>query len=152
MSAISTGQASSQPITENIVTPVSTDYNQIQHHKQHSSNTAANMLPPTSCSAMSNSSSQIDLFSETPSKDNTGPVCVGPDSYINDDVLDLSSTGLEKLNRAAAEYVLSSTTLLLDNNCLQRLDNIHTYQCLEKVISLIVPNVSYANNMLYSYS
>ena len=144
MSAISTGQTSSQPIAENIVTPVSTDYNQIQHHKQQSSNLAANMLPPTSCNVMSNSSSQIDLFAETPSKDSTGLVCVGPDSYTSDDVLDLSSTGLEKLNRAAAEYVLSSTTLLLDNNCLQRLDNIHTYQCLEKVISLIASNISHA--------
>ncbi len=41
--------------------------------------------------------------------------------------------GLEKLTRAAPEWQLNTTTLLLDGNSLQRLDNIHTYQCVEKV-------------------
>jgi len=38
--------------------------------------------------------------------------------------------------RATPQLVLNTTTLLLDNNNLSRLDNIHTYQCLEKVSSL----------------
>ena len=50
------------------------------------------------------------------------------------ETLDLSSHGLTKLSRAAPGYDLTTLTLLLDNNSLQRLDNIHTYQCLEKVI------------------
>ena len=41
--------------------------------------------------------------------------------------------GLEKLHRATPELILNTTTLVLDNNKLARLDNIHTYQCLEKV-------------------
>ena len=49
------------------------------------------------------------------------------------DTLDLSSNQLEKLARATPELILNTTTLLLDNNNLVRLDNIHTYQCLEKV-------------------
>ena len=49
------------------------------------------------------------------------------------ETLDLSSHGLIKLSRAAPGYDLTTLTLLLDNNSLQRLDNIHTYQCLEKV-------------------
>ena len=49
------------------------------------------------------------------------------------ETLDLSSHGLTKLSRAAPGYDLTTLTLLLDNNSLQRLDNIHTYQCLEKV-------------------
>ena len=49
------------------------------------------------------------------------------------ETLDLSAHGLTKLNRAAPGYELTTMTLLLDNNSLQRLDNIHTYQCLEKV-------------------
>ena len=55
--------------------------------------------------------------------------------YFSDDpeTLDLSSHGLTKLSRAAPGYELTTMTLLLDNNSLQRLDNIHTYQCLEKV-------------------
>lgn len=60
---------------------------------------------------MANSSSQLDVFAETPSKDNTGTVCVGPDTYISDGVLYVSSTGHEKLNRALAAYVLSSTII-----------------------------------------
>ena len=87
---------------------------------------------------MSNSSSQIDLFAETPSMDTAGTICSSSDIYGNVGVLDLSGTGLEKLNRAAPDYVLNTTTLLLDNNCLQRLDNIHTYQCLEKVIRISI--------------
>ncbi len=52
----------------------------------------------------------------------------------NDDcVLDLRNRGLEKLSRAAPEWQLNTITLLLDGNNLQRLDNIHTFQCLEKV-------------------
>ena len=35
--------------------------------------------------------------------------------------------------RATPELILNTTTLLLDKNKLTRLDNIHTYQCLEKV-------------------
>ena len=49
------------------------------------------------------------------------------------DTLDLTAHGLEKLSRATPELILNTTTLLLDNNTLTRLDNIHTYQCLEKV-------------------
>ena len=50
------------------------------------------------------------------------------------ETLDLGSHGLTKLSRAAPGYDLTTLTLLLDNNSLQRLDNIHTYQCLEKVL------------------
>ena len=49
------------------------------------------------------------------------------------DTLDLSSQELTKLTRAAPECTLNTMTLILDNNSLQRLDNIHTYQCIEKV-------------------
>ena len=49
------------------------------------------------------------------------------------DTLDLAGAGMEKLSRATPELILNTTTLVLDNNKLQRLDNIHTYQCLEKV-------------------
>ena len=60
------------------------------------------------------------------------------------DTLDLSSQSLDKLSRATPELILNTTTLLLDNNSLVRLDNIHTYQCLEKVnnqtASLLVPD------------
>ena len=45
----------------------------------------------------------------------------------------MSCQGLEKLHRATPELILNTTTLVLDNNKLARLDNIHTYQCLEKV-------------------
>ena len=44
---------------------------------------------------------------------------------------------MEKLTRATPELILNTTTLLLDTNKLTRLDNIHTYQCLEKVKSEI---------------
>ena len=53
------------------------------------------------------------------------------------ETLDLSNHGLTKLSRAAPGYELTTMTLLLDNNSLQRLDNIHTYQCLEKVRKII---------------
>ena len=49
------------------------------------------------------------------------------------DTLDLAGQSLEKLTRATPELILNTTTLVLDNNSLARLDNIHTYQCLEKV-------------------
>ena len=49
------------------------------------------------------------------------------------DTLDLSGHNIEKLSRATPELILNTTTLVLDNNSLTRLDNIHTYQCLEKV-------------------
>ena len=49
------------------------------------------------------------------------------------DTLDLSKREMEKLARATPELILNTTTLLLDTNKLTRLDNIHTYQCLEKV-------------------
>ena len=52
------------------------------------------------------------------------------------DTLDLSNQSLEKLTRATPELILNTTTLLLDKNSLTRLDNIHTYQCLEKVSTL----------------
>lgn len=52
---------------------------------------------------------------------------------MDPDTLDLSGQGLEKLTRAQPECQLNTTTLILDGNELQRLDNIHTYQCLEKV-------------------
>jgi len=48
-------------------------------------------------------------------------------------LLDLSARGVEKLSRAAPEWQLDVTTLVLDGNKLQRLDNIHTFQCIEKV-------------------
>ena len=57
------------------------------------------------------------------------------------ETLDLSSHGLTKLSRAAPGYDLTTLTLLLDNNSLQRLDNIHTYQCLEKVCIFCLPTV-----------
>ena len=140
MSTISTGETS-PPTTEHLMTPASVDYNYIE--QQHQSSISVNMLPPTSAATsccntvMSNSSSQIDLFTETPSMDTAGTICSSSDIYANVGVLDLSGTGLEKLNRAAPDYILNTTTLLLDNNCLQRLDNIHTYQCLEKVIGIL---------------
>ncbi len=49
------------------------------------------------------------------------------------ETLDLSGHALMKLSRATPNYELTAMTLLLDGNNLQRLDNIHTYQCLEKV-------------------
>lgn len=49
------------------------------------------------------------------------------------ETLDLSGHGLTKLGRAAPGFELTTMTLLLDNNSLQRLDNIHTYQCIEKL-------------------
>ncbi len=54
------------------------------------------------------------------------------------DVVDLSGQGLERVGRATRECELNTTTLVLDGNNLQRLDNIHTYQCLEKVDPLTV--------------
>lgn len=48
-------------------------------------------------------------------------------------VLDMGGGSLERLCRAAPEHVLNTTVLILDRNQLQRLDNIHTYQCLERV-------------------
>ena len=145
MSVVSAGETS-PPTTEGLIIPTpSMDYSYLQQEKnQQSSIISANMLPslPASTSSccqpttMSNSSSQIDLFVETPSTtmDSSVTMC-GPSSnmYVNAGVLDLCGSGLEKLNRAAPDYVLNTTTLLLDDNCLQRLDNIHTYQCLEKV-------------------
>ena len=53
------------------------------------------------------------------------------------DTLDLSNREMEKLARATPELILNTTTLILDTNKLTRLDNIHTYQCLEKVKSQI---------------
>ena len=52
---------------------------------------------------------------------------------LDPDTLDLSGQELSKLLRAAPECTLNTMTLILDNNSLQRLDNIHTYQCIEKV-------------------
>ena len=113
-----------------------------QETQQSSSTISANMLPSMSAAnstsychpTMSNSSSQLDLFVETPSMDTSSiTMCESSNAYVNAGVLDLSASGLEKLNRAAPDDVLNTTTLLLDGNCLQRLDNIHTYQCLEKV-------------------
>lgn len=49
------------------------------------------------------------------------------------ETLDLSGQDLEKLTRAAPEWQLNTMTLILDHNNLQRLDNIHTFQCIEKV-------------------
>ena len=63
---------------------------------------------------------------------------VSPMAGVADpDTLDLSSREMEKLARATPELILNTTTLLLDTNKLTRLDNIHTYQCLEKVKSKI---------------
>ena len=52
---------------------------------------------------------------------------------VDPDTLDLSGQGIEKLGRATDECQLNVSTLILDANDLQRLDNIHTYHCLEKV-------------------
>ena len=61
---------------------------------------------------------------------------VSPMAGVGDpDTLDLSNREMEKLARATPELILNTTTLLLDTNKLTRLDNIHTYQCLEKVKS-----------------
>ena len=97
--------------------------------------------PPDGASVpMSNSSSQQDLaMEETPSSSLDISAVTIEDVFVKnhdhaDDVLDLSSQNMEKLGRAAPDFVLNTTTLLLDNNCLLRLDNIHTYQCLEKVL------------------
>ena len=149
MSTVSAGETS-PPTTEGLlITTSSMDYNYLEQEKQQQSSIiSANMLPslPASTSScchpttMSNSSSQIDLFVETPSTtmDTSSVTMCGSSSnmYVNAGVLDLCGSGLEKLNRAAPDYVLNTTTLLLDDNCLQRMDNIHTYQCLEKVISV----------------
>ena len=48
-------------------------------------------------------------------------------------VLDLSGRDLEKLSRATDKDQLNTTTLILDDNKLQRLDYLHSYECLEKV-------------------
>ena len=53
--------------------------------------------------------------------------------FTSDMTLDLSKQGIEKLGRATDEGQLNISTLILDANNLQRMDNIHTYQCLEKV-------------------
>ena len=150
MSSVSAGETS-PPTREGVTIPSSSmNYNYLEQEKQQSSTismSSSSILPPlsapTSCyhhATMSNSSSQIDLRAETPSMEITTPssaltMCgsVISNAYVTPGVLDLSGNGLEKLNRAASDYVLNTTTLLLDNNCLQRLDNIHTYQCLEKV-------------------
>ena len=55
------------------------------------------------------------------------------DDLEDPETLDLSSQNLEKLTRARPEWQLNATTLILDDNQLQRLDNIHTFQCIEKV-------------------
>ena len=52
---------------------------------------------------------------------------------VDPDTLDLSGQNIEKLGRANSDVQLNVSTLILDGNSLQRLDNIHTYQCLEKV-------------------
>ena len=130
-----------------------------QEAKQSSTTISANMLPSMSAAAnsssccnstMSNSSSQLDLFVETPSMDTSSiTMCESSNAYVNAGVLDLSTSGLEKLNRAAPDDVLNTTTLLLDGNCLQRLDNIHTYQCLEKVCVLFfVFSTFYTENQI----
>ena len=48
-------------------------------------------------------------------------------------VITIFITTIFLLTRATPELILNTTTLLLDKNKLTRLDNIHTYQCLEKV-------------------
>jgi hypothetical protein len=146
MSTVSAGETC-PPTTEGLIIPTSSmDYNDLEQEKQQQSSIiSANMLPslPASTSSccqpttMSNSSSRIDLFVETPSTtmDTSITMCgSSPTMYGNAGVLDLCGSGIEKLHRAAPLDVLNTTTLLLDGNCLQRLDNIHTYQCLEKVI------------------
>ena len=49
------------------------------------------------------------------------------------ETLDMSCQGLRKLTRARPEWQLNATTLILDDNDLERLDNIHTFQCIEKL-------------------
>ena len=172
MSSVSAGETS-PPTREGVIIPSSSmNYNFLEQEKQQSSTismSSSSILPPlsapSSCyhhATMSNSSSQIDLRAETPSMEITTPssaltMCgsVISNAYVTPGVLDLSGNGLEKLNRAASDYVLNTTTLLLDNNCLQRLDNIHTYQCLEKVtlsskFSFVInSNKNIIRNMIY---
>ena len=68
-------------------------------------------------------------------------VDVDVDADLDPDTLDLSSQELAKLSRATPECTLATMTLILDNNSLQRLDNIHTYQCIEKVRSLNLSSI-----------
>lgn len=51
----------------------------------------------------------------------------------NNDTLDLSRRGLKKVEKAPAEEAKSIINLILDQNELQRLDNIDTYCRVENV-------------------
>ena len=86
-------------------------------------------LPTTT----SDANISLDLSSFEDPSVSMGIVDVIEEVEEDPDTLDLSGKGLQKLSRAAKEWALNSTTLLLDNNALQRLDNIHTYECIEKV-------------------
>lgn len=70
-------------------------------------------------------------------------VAGSPGGGADPDTLDLADRGLEKLSRATPELILNTTTLVLDRNNLTRLDNIHTYQCLEKVGSQLQKHIKF---------
>ena len=84
--------------------------------------------------AASTTSMEVVTVPPLPLMSDTEDAVLEESSELDDpETLDLGSHGLTKLSRAAPGYDLTTLTLLLDNNSLQRLDNIHTYQCLEKV-------------------
>ena len=88
--------------------------------------------------AASTTSMEVVSVPPLPLMSDTEDAVLEEDAYKSSELddpetLDLGSHGLTKLSRAAPGYDLTTLTLLLDNNSLQRLDNIHTYQCLEKV-------------------
>jgi uncharacterized protein YcbK (DUF882 family) len=70
----------------------------------------------------------VDILLEEENEDD-----VEEEEEDDPETLDLSGQGLEKLSRAAPDFQLNTMTLILDRNNLQRMDNIHTFQCIEKV-------------------
>lgn len=115
------------------------------HHYYHSTTTTTNddgvkmasLITSTSSMEVVRTSSSAGLVPPLPLMSDTEDAVLEESSELDDpETLDLSTHGLTKLSRAAPGYDLTTMTLLLDNNSLQRLDNIHTYQCLEKVTTL----------------
>ena len=100
--------------------------------------------------AASTTSMEVVTVPPLPLMSDTEDAVLEESSELDDpETLDLGSHGLTKLSRAAPGYDLTTLTLLLDNNSLQRLDNIHTYQCLEKVSILSIPWYSLAFLSIY---
>ena len=84
--------------------------------------------------AASTTSMEVVTVPPLPLMSDTEDAVLEESSELDDpETLDLGSHGLTKLSRAATGYDLTTLTLFLDNYSLQMLDNIHTYQCLEKV-------------------